>query len=214
MRVWQCYITKERMLFKIVAGKDIFELNPELKLIPEFADLLPMQMTTVALFADYESPFRTKPERERREIAAKAGGYPLESDGKRLNKNAREFVDGKRVTLEAAIEKYREIQYDETRAILGAYDKQIQEILELMVMDKKDLFEKDPKLAMDLAEKAGKLSKLLPEIKESKKKIQELMNMKDNEPELGNHVIVSDLPEDNQGLSLVDSIDFDKMRAK
>ncbi len=202
------------MLFKIIHGKDIFELNPDLKLIPEFADLLPMQMTTVALFADYESPFRTKPEKERREIAAKAGGYPLETDGKRLNKNGREFVDGKRTTLERAIEKYKEIQYDETRAILGAYDKQIQEILELMTMDKTELFEKDPKLAMDLAEKAGKLSKLLPEIKESKKKIQELMNAKDNAPELGNYVTADSLPESEEGLSMVDQMasEFDKMR--
>jgi len=202
------------MLFKIIAGKDIFELNEGLKAIDEFANLLPMQMKAVALYADYDSPLRSLPDRERREQAAKLGGYPLESDGKRLNKNAREFVDGKKPTLEAAIAKYNEIQYDETKAILSAYDKQIQEILELMVLDKKEKFEKDPKLAMDLAEKAGKLSKLLPEIKESKKKIQDMMNIKDNKPEIVGFVTPEDVPEENTGLSLVDLMDFDKMKAK
>lgn len=202
------------MLTKIVHGKDVFELNDWLKAFPEFMNLLPMQMTAVALFADYDSPLRTKPDKERRELAAKIGGYPLEADGKRLNKNAREFVDGKRVTLEAAIEKYKEIQYDETKDILEAYNKQIQEIIALMIMDKTELVKDDPKLAMDLAEKAGKLSKLLPEIKESKNKIQELMNVKEQPPELGVYVTADSLPESQEGLSMVDQMasEFDKIR--
>ena len=44
------------MLFKVIASKDIFELNPELKSIVEFERLTPRQMTYVALVADYKSP--------------------------------------------------------------------------------------------------------------------------------------------------------------
>jgi len=66
------------MLFKIKDGVDIFEMNDGLQAIPEFIKLSSMQMKTVALYADYDSPLRTKPDKEKRELAAKLGGYAME----------------------------------------------------------------------------------------------------------------------------------------
>ncbi len=191
------------MLFKIIAGKDIFDLNPGLKAFEEFNVIDNQQMTAVALFADYDSPLRTKPEKERRELAAKIAGYPME--GKRLNKNGRTFVAGETPRLEKAIEKYREIQFDEQKALLEAYDQQIQGIIKLMTMDKMEAAKDNPKLAMDLEEKAAKLSTQLPDIKEAKKKIQDLMNIdRENKPEIDTYTS-SDLPIDGDNdLSTID----------
>lgn len=192
------------MQFKIKDGVDIFELNPWLQAFPEFTKLEGFQMKTVALYADYDSPLRTKPDKERRELAAKIGGYGMEADNKRLNKNGRSFVAGETKSLEEAIAKYREIQYDETQDIFDAYNQQIQEIIQLMKTAKmkesesKNVNLDDLKLAMELAEKATKLSVKLPEIKKAKKEIQDLMNVKDKEPELQGYVTPSDIPQDDK----------------
>jgi hypothetical protein len=194
------------MLFKIKDGVDIFELNPELKFFPEFAKLSSMQMTTVALYADYDGPLRTKPEKDRRELAAKLGGYAMESDNKRLAVNGRNFVSGETKSMEEAINKHREIQHDETKVMIYAYDQQIHETIQLMTMDKMEAAKNDHKLAFELAEKAAKLSVKLPEIKKAKKEIQDLMNLKDNSPELTNYISSESLPEENGVLSTIDQV--------
>ncbi len=195
------------MLFKVKTGIDIFELNPELLLIEEFSKLDNRQMTTVALYADYESPFKTKNDSEKRELAAKTAGYELEPDGKRLDKNGRNFIYGKTVTLERAVSKYREIQYDENKAILEAYDQQIQDIIALMTYDKSALLESNPKLAVEFAEKAAKLSQQLPLIKEAKIKIQQILNMsRDNAPDIKTNTAL-DLPEEDDNGDTLSTID-------
>lgn len=197
------------MLFKIKQGVDIFELNPELSTIDEFSKLDSRQMTTVALYADYESPFKTKPDQQRRELAAKTAGYEMEPDGKRLDKNGRNFVYGKTVSLERAIAKYREIQYDENKSILEAYDKLIQKAIFLMSYSPKDEdMEKNPKQVLEMAEKAAKLAKELPGIKEAKIKIQDMLKMsRDNAPEIKTNTAL-DLPEDDGDtpLSTIDKL--------
>lgn len=194
------------MLVKIKDGVDIFELNPGLQAIPSFTKISSMQMKTVSLYADYDSPLRTKPDKEKRELAAKLGGYAMESDNKRLGVNGRNFVSGETKSMEEAIIAYREMQYDETQDMLDAYDQQIQETIHLMKMDKLEASKNDHKLAFELAEKAAKLSVKLPEIKEAKKKIQDLMNLKDNSPELNNYVSSEILTEENGILSTIDQV--------
>lgn len=197
------------MLFKVKANCDFFELNPEASAIDEFVKCTSRQMDAVALYADYESPFKTKPDRDRRELAAKTAGYPLESDGKRLDKNGRSFVDGGVASMEKAIVKYRDIQYDENKSILEAYDKLIQKAIFLMTYTPKDTdLEKNPKLILDIAEKAAKLANALPSIKEAKMKIQDMLNMsRDNAPEIKTNTAL-DLPDDDSGdtLSTIDKI--------
>jgi hypothetical protein len=168
------------MLVRVIHGQDIFELNPQLRAIPEFNAIdSPRQMSFVALVADYETPFKHKHGKERREAVAKELGYPLEKDGKRLDKNGREIAHGKIPKVEAAIAKYKELCFDEDKNMLEAYSRQIQTITSLMSAEL-SVDEKDLEKSMELAEKSGKLAKLLPEIKRSKNEVEKLIF---NEPE-------------------------------
>lgn len=124
------------MLFKLINGKDFFELNPGARAIEEFNACTSRQMWFVALTADvdWDNPLRTLPEEERRYHAAMTAGYKME--GNRPDKNAREIIAGKSKTAEAAIRKYLEIQYDEENANLAAMNRQIQEVREILTFDK------------------------------------------------------------------------------
>src|SRR5690606_28613191 len=119
------------MLFSVhsdlaTGEKDFFELNPGAKAIEEFNKCSSRQMFFVCLVADrdYDSPLRTLPERTRREKAVVIAGYPRE--GNRPDKNARNLINGKVESVEAAITKYYEIQFDEDKAMLHAINAQIQ----------------------------------------------------------------------------------------
>lgn len=138
------------MLFKLIEGQDFFELNPEARAIKEFSERTSQQMWVVSLVADYESPLRQKSEKDRREIAVGIAGYKKEADGKRFDKNARNIIEGKVPTVELAIAKYRELQYDEDQEMLQAVNSQIQEAMSIMTMDKEEAcVVKNEKVAKD-----------------------------------------------------------------
>jgi DNA-binding FrmR family transcriptional regulator len=61
-------------------------------------------------------------------------GYTGEDD--RLARNAREIVYGRVKSIENAIAKYKELQYDEVRESIEAIDAQINEAIQVMKMDK------------------------------------------------------------------------------
>jgi hypothetical protein len=186
------------MLFKLRHDEDIFALNPELAAIKEFEQLTPVQMTAVALIADYGSPLRSLPDKDRRAKAAEIAGYGME--GTRLNRNGRSIVYGEVASVERAIKKYREIQYDEDKAMLEAIESQIQEAMELMAMDKKEACRIskvttkkdgtstseeyiDSVAAVKLASEAIKLGTRLHELKETKAKLLAIINK--DETQLG-----------------------------
>jgi hypothetical protein len=212
------------MLFKVHYEKDFHELNPEASAIPEFANLTSRQMMAVALIADYESPFRTLPEKERREKAAKAAGYNLEKDGKRLDINGRNVVDKKVATIEQAINAYRDMQYNEQRAMLEAIDAQIQETMEIMKMPKTEVVKKtinkgesvikEYYTPIELAEKAMKLGKGLAELKETKQKLEESVR-RDKDVTLNiatSDTIAEVLDDSEQPLSTLDIVMASKIK--
>lgn len=163
------------MLVRVIHGQDIFELNPQLRAVQEFNALdSSRQMSFVALVADYETPWKHKHGKERREAVAKEIGYPLEKDGKRLDKNGREIVSGKLPKVEAAILKYRELCFHEDKEMEDAFSKQIQNITRLMNVEI-SVDEKDLGVSMDMVEKSSKLAKLLPEMKKSKNEVMKLI---------------------------------------
>lgn len=168
------------MHYSLDFNKDIFELNPGLRAIEAYGVLTSQQMYFVCLVADtdYDNPVRTLPERKRREIAAKAAGYKMESDGKRFDKNARNLIDGKVESVEKGIATYRENQYDPDQANLQAVDKQIQEVRDFLMSDKTKDSKDDPKLYADLIEKGLKLGQQLPKLVETKKELLGLINAK------------------------------------
>lgn len=127
------------MLYQINPEKDIFELNPGLLAVPAYGKLTPKQMTYVCLLCDpsRDNPIRTLSGKQRKERACVLSGYPLEADGKRLAKNAREIVDGKVANIEAAIEEFRKNHYNEHDRNREALRKQITEIREFLEGDKR-----------------------------------------------------------------------------
>lgn len=183
------------MLFKLHHDKSPFELNPGLKAMKEFAYLSDRQFTAIALFTDYESPLRKLPELKRKEQAAIIAGWPME--GKRLDKNGRNFVDGKVPSVEIAIRKYREIQFDKDKETLAGIDRQIHEIMEIVKEDKikaatKVIVSKegnrtelvDQELRYKLVDAATKMAKTLPELYKSRKEMLDLIGQKENPPEI------------------------------
>ena len=127
------------MLYKIVQDKNCFDLNPGLLAVPKFAELTDQQMKFVLLLCDpsKDNPIKTLTGRDRREQSARLSGYKFESDGKRLDKNGRNLVYGKIASVEAAIEEFRLLHYNQHQHNKEALKKQITEIREFLESDKK-----------------------------------------------------------------------------
>lgn len=187
------------MLFKVhsdIASGDLdfFELNPGARAIEEFNRCTSRQMFTVSLIADrdYDSPLRTLDESSRRKEAVRIAGYGME--GSRPDKNARDIINGKTKSVEEAITKYREIQYDLDRDMHDAVDRQIQDTLDLMKMDKKEACKVkrtktdqrgnttteeyiDMEKVAKLIKEANSLGVKLPELREAKIKLYEIIRV-------------------------------------
>ena len=200
------------MLFKLHYEKSPFDINDGLKAIREFANLSDRQFTAVALFADYSSPLRKLPDTQRREQAAIIAGWPME--GRRLDKNGRNFVAGKVKTIEIAISKYKEIQYDKDRETLAGIDRQIHEIMEIVKEDKIKAATKvtttkdgqthesvDHELRYKLVEAATKMAKTLPDLYKSRKEMMDLIGDKENMPELATFTASDVFGEEDEGES-------------
>lgn len=162
------------MLFRVEASKDTFELNPSLKAIPEFERLTERQMTYVILVTDYKSPLRKLTPEERKEQAALIAGYKMDKEGKRLDTNARNLVQGKIKSVEEAVDRYKLLQKDEDYETLLALNTLIAQIRELNSKPDKNFQE----LAAAVNINVQKLDKLM----ETKKRIEELLDMREDEP--------------------------------
>lgn len=157
------------MLYKIEHGKDIFELNPELKAIGEYSKLTSRQMTYVAFVTDYGSPFRNLGTEEMKFQAALEAGYKLEKGTTRLDSNGRSLTAGKVGAVESAIQKYRTMQKD--------VDREAWISLKMIITQVTELNMKADKTVVEL-EKAIKFTKELPAIMEAKKKLEEILNIR------------------------------------
>lgn len=160
------------MLFKLQKGKDVFELNPQLKAIEEFSGLTARQMEYVILAFDYKTPFRKQSWQERKRLAALEAGYKLEKDGKRLDINGRNTVEGKVAAIERARKKYETLQKDEDYESLLGLSKLISDIRALNNKSDKDLAE---------LEKAVKFSLQLPALMKAKKELEDILDRREDE---------------------------------
>lgn len=166
------------MLYKVVAGKDVFELNPELNAIEEFEPLTSRQMVYVILSTDYKSPMRKLKADEKKKRAALEAGYKMEKDGKRLDMNGRSVTTGKNDKVERAIKKYKILQKDEDFETILGLSRLINDIREFNVAPNKSATE---------IEKAIKFSKDLPTLLKAKREIEDILEMREDE--------VTDVPE-------------------
>jgi hypothetical protein len=160
------------MLFKVIAGKDVFELNPQLKSIVEFERLTSRQMTYVILSTDYKSPFKRLSLDERKYQAAISAGYKIDSDGKRLDSNGRSVTAGKVGNIQAAVTKYNVLQKDDDYETLLS--------VTLLISQIRDLNNKPDKTVAEL-EKAVKLTMGLDKLVETKKKLEQILDMREEE---------------------------------
>lgn len=159
------------MMYKVQAGKDVFELNPELKAVAEFEPLTERQMKYVILATDYRSPFRKLSPAEKKTRAAAEAGYKWEKDGKRLDMNGRNILQGKNDAVEKAIKKYKILQKDEDYESLLALSKLIGDIRQLNNQSDKTVGE---------LEKAVNMSLKLPALMKAKKELEDIMEIRED----------------------------------
>ncbi len=210
------------MLYKIVHDKDVFELNPGLLAVPAYAELEDKQMKYIILLCDpsRDNPVRTLSGKRRMEEALRIAGYPLESDGKRLNKNARDIMAGNKPRINAAIEEFKRTHYNEDQETFDSIVSQISEIREFLKSDKtvpmttskgviikdeegNEIREIDPK-KLKLAIDSGKS---LPDLIDAKNKLQEKLGLNQDTKFVGVVPTATDLEElseDQQNLSAID----------
>lgn len=182
------------MLFKLIHDKDPFELNPQLRAVPEFECLTPRQMRYVILSTDYKSPYRKLTPEDRRYHAAVTAGYKYEKGTISLDINARNLVNGKVGTVVAAINKYNAIQKDEDYETLLSVSSLITQI--------RNLNNQEDKSTVDL-EKAVSMTLKLDKLVETKKKLEEILSMREDEvdpnqnmaqPDEDSSINIEDLP--------------------
>lgn len=169
----------------------VFKDNPELLAIPEFSKLTDRQMRYVMLCDWYGSPLRLMKAEDRKHKAAILAGYKLEKDGKRLDINGRNVIEGKVATIEQARKMMQEIQYDLEMDIKEALDMQIDEIVGFFRMQGKNLQQ---------LEKAVTMMTKLSTILETRKKILELLNFRAND------IVEEAIEEEKQELSFLDEL--------
>lgn len=177
------------MYYRIVAGEDIFILNPGLRAVPVFKDMTDMQMKYICFVCDpsYDNPVRTLIGRARREQSAILAGYKLEASQKRLEKNGREIVSGHVASVENAIAVFKNLHYDEKTDTYETLSNQIGEIQDFMKTRKVG----DPKKLKQALELGVKL----PSLVEAKQKIEHLLSVETTiKPVLGNEKVVIDIP--------------------
>lgn len=168
------------MTYKVTEA-DIFEDNPELTTIDEYKTCTSRQLKYVFLAYDYKGPYRRLKPDDRKRHAAIQAGYKAEKETNRLDMNARNAVNGNVVAIERAIKYFLSTQYDEDRETLAA--------IKNLIMDIKTLCNKKDKNINEM-EKAVKLAKDLPGLEKTKKELQEIFNLRDNQSE--DEVIVKD----------------------
>lgn len=208
------------MIYKLISGQSPFDLNPGLLAVEQYKNLTDKQMFVVILVADpsKDNPIRTLSGRQRRERACTLAGYPLESDGKRLAKNAREIVEGKVKSIEDAIEEFKKNHYDIHAHNKEAFKKQMSEIREFLNQDKRYPLVKDGLVIKnDKGEEvwvtdqkglklASDLAKDLPDLEEALNRL-EALEPEDNKFE-GQTYTSLDLPDEVDGDSNLSMIDL------
>jgi hypothetical protein len=185
------------LIYRIKPGEDIFDLNQGLLIVDEFRNLEGRQMMFVCLVADpsRDNPVRTLSGRDRREKAARLAGYPLEKDGRRINKNGRVAVIGQNKRIEAAIEKFKELHYDIRQRSIESLRHQIQDIQDLLTSAKRaPVIDKDGDLMVDpdgnilwvndiqAMQLAAKLASDLPSLHEQLEKLEATASPEMSEP--------------------------------
>jgi hypothetical protein len=179
------------MLFK-VDNNDFFLTNPSASSIPEFAECNSNEMKYVAMYVDYLSPIRQQPDGERKRLAALAAGYPPQSThDKTFQPKVREMINGQKPKVEAAIKKYRELQYNEDRELLRLYQTHIDNIKTIV---------NSPTDDVDEAKKRGAMLLTIPELRKSQRELARTVGLEDE------IVLIQEESIENRKMSTLDKV--------
>jgi hypothetical protein len=142
---------------------------------------------------------------DRNHQAAVTAGYKYEKDGTRLDMNARNLIEGKTGSVQAAIKKYREIQHDDDYETLLSVSKLIADVRAFNNKKDKNVNELDKAVSMT----TGKLDKLMA----TKKAIEDIIGSRENLPTDPNETIVLDNDLVDEGsLSLLDKTNAEELQ--
>lgn len=144
------------MLFNIKASEPVRETCPDIDSIPEFEGITDRQIRYVILVYDYDSPYRQQPLDERKVRVAKDVGYSYNPDTSKITeREGKNIINNDIPDVVRAIKKYRELQYDEERDLLMAYDEQLLQFKEFF--RKKGKTEDEIKLALAITKQYNEL---------------------------------------------------------
>lgn len=151
-----------------ITNKAINEDNPWIVDVEQFKPLTDRQLKYIYYGFDYHSPLRSLPLKDRLRQAALMAGYKMEKDGSRPDANARALIEGKIKSVEVAITKYNQLQFDE--------DRETYESVCTLLRQLRELNNKPDKNVNEL-EKAVKMSKEIDKLTETKRKLEDLLNI-------------------------------------
>lgn len=180
------------MLFKVDYGSDIKELNPEINSFKHMSQCTDRELRWIFFTYDYETPLRKLPFDRKSEKAADMAGFKREKGSARLDKNARNTINGKIPRVTEAVKEFLELQYDQDKDLLEAYDMQIGQIIDLM--KQKDKTDKEWRVLISAY-------KELPSIRKSKSELEEILGYRSNREE--EHI------SSNEPLSALDIINME-----
>ena len=145
----------------IVSGENIFADNPELSMFQHLRELTSSQLKWVALVYDYESPISQMPLPVRQIKAGHLANLAFDENGEPTGV-LKDAIAGKHEKIGNAIREYREIQFDEDKETLIAYNEQLKEFREFM--RKKDKKAGEVRLALQLQKEMPTLLRMRREI--------------------------------------------------
>jgi predicted RNase H-like nuclease (RuvC/YqgF family) len=157
------------MIFKISKDKDFFEENPSAGWIEEFKKCSSEEMKYVILVYSYDTPLRTLAAEQRKHRALEYIGLTRMANGK-WDKQTDMLITNQVQRVRNAILKLREITRDEDKETLESYDEQLDQFRSLL--RKRDKTDKEMDQAM-------KISKEFPAFLENRKKVQEILEIRD-----------------------------------
>lgn len=151
------------MIFKVVHGKKIRDVNESIDAIPEFQGCSDKVMKYIILMYDYFSPYSRLPFEQRKEQVLISLEY--------VNKSTvGTFFSRHKTNLSKGTAKYIEIQYDEDMESLIAMKSQMSEWRE--VLKKKNKTEKE-------ADRAVKIFKDMPSHAKKIKELEEIVGYRE-----------------------------------
>tara|TARA_R100000995_G_scaffold16783_1_gene6641 strand:- start:4158 stop:4700 length:543 start_codon:yes stop_codon:yes gene_type:complete len=145
------------MIFKVVHGKKIREVNDSIDAIPEFKSCSDKVMKYIVLMYDYFSPYSRLPFEQRKEQVLISLEY--------INKSTiGTFFSRHKNVLKKGISKYVEIQYDEDMESLIAMKAQMDEWREQL--KKKNKTDREEDRAIKVFDKMPSHAKRIKELEE------------------------------------------------